>query len=170
MWSYRLSGSNRCRKAEREPQASSVQALPRRIREKVPSRFIVRRTDDRSGSSPPGNFAWYQSRHHVQDACNLCGVPRTFAELCVELKNWPHQPGDCREKRDAIVKMWISKMEHLTGLEQSMSQVDHDIVCELAQSAQVRIVEDPAELPGSLTFERWGRSRSPGPGIGNRHR
>jgi hypothetical protein len=71
----------------------------------------------------------------VQDACNLCGVARSFAEVCVELKNWPHQDGDFREKRDAIVKMWISKMEHLTGLDQSMSQVDNDIVYRLAHSA-----------------------------------
>jgi hypothetical protein len=71
----------------------------------------------------------------VQDACNLCGVALSFAELCVELKNWPHQTGDFREKRDAMVKMWISTLEHLTGLDQSMSQVDYDIVCNLAHSA-----------------------------------
>jgi hypothetical protein len=71
----------------------------------------------------------------VQDACNLCGVARSFAEVCVELKNWPHQDGDFREKRDAIVKMWISKLEHLTGLGQSISQVDYDIVCNLAHGA-----------------------------------
>jgi hypothetical protein len=72
----------------------------------------------------------------VQDACNLCGVARSFAELCVELKNWPHQDGDFREKRDAIVKMWVSKIEHLTALEQSMSQLDHDIVSNLARERQ----------------------------------
>ena len=33
IWSYRRSGSNRCRNAEREAQPSSVQALPRRTRE-----------------------------------------------------------------------------------------------------------------------------------------
>jgi hypothetical protein len=71
----------------------------------------------------------------VQGACNLCGVARSFAEVCVELKNWPHQDGDSREKRDAITKMWISTFEHLTGLDQSMSQVDYDIVCKLAHSA-----------------------------------
>jgi hypothetical protein len=71
----------------------------------------------------------------VQDACNLCGVARSFAEVCVELKNWPHQTGDFREKRDAITKMWISKLEHLTGLDQSMTQVDYDIVYNLAHSA-----------------------------------
>jgi hypothetical protein len=69
----------------------------------------------------------------VHDACNLCGVARSFAEVCVELKNWPHQTGDFREKRDAIVKMWISKIEHLTGLEQSMSQGNYDIVYHLAR-------------------------------------
>jgi hypothetical protein len=72
----------------------------------------------------------------VQDACNLCGVARSFSELCVELKNWPHQDGDFREKRDAIVKMWVSKIEHLTALEQSMSQLDHDIVSNLARERQ----------------------------------
>ena len=36
---------------------------------------------------------------------------------------------------DAIMKMWISKLEHLTGLDQSISQVDYDIVCRLARSA-----------------------------------
>jgi hypothetical protein len=49
------------------------------------------------------------------------GVARSFAEVCVELKNWPNQTGDFRAKREAIVKMWISKMEHLTGLDQSMA-------------------------------------------------
>ncbi len=71
----------------------------------------------------------------VQDVRNLCGVARSFAELCVELTNWPHQDGDFRKKRDAIVKMWTSNLEHLTGLDQSMSQVDYDIVRELAHSA-----------------------------------
>ena len=46
-------------KAEREAQASSVQALPRRDREKVPSRFAVAVgfRSCRSGSLPPGSFA-----------------------------------------------------------------------------------------------------------------
>jgi hypothetical protein len=67
----------------------------------------------------------------VQDASNLCGVARSFAEVCVELKNWPEQDGEFRDKRDAIVKMWISKLEHLTGLDQSMSQIDYDIATSL---------------------------------------
>jgi hypothetical protein len=76
-----------------------------------------------------------QDSLEVQDACNLCGVARSFAEVCVELKNWAHQDGDFREKRDAIVKMWISKLEHLAGLDQSISQINYDIVCNLAHSA-----------------------------------
>ena len=67
----------------------------------------------------------------VQDACNLCGVARSFAEVCVELKNWPQRDGDFREQRDAITKMWLSKPEHFTGLDQSTSQVDYDIVYNL---------------------------------------
>ena len=70
----------------------------------------------------------------IQDACDLCEVAESFAQLCVELRDWPHQTGDFRKNRDAIVKLWISKIEHLTGLDQSMSQVDYDIVCELARS------------------------------------
>ncbi len=71
----------------------------------------------------------------IQDECSLCDVAQSFAQLCVELKNWPHQTGDFRQKRDAIVKLWISKIEHLTGLDQSMTQADYDNVYELARSS-----------------------------------
>ena len=71
----------------------------------------------------------------IQDECSLCDVAQSFAQLCVELKNWPHQTGDFRQNRDAIVKLWISKIEHLTGLDQSMTQADYDNVYELARSS-----------------------------------
>jgi hypothetical protein len=78
MWSYRLSGSNRWRKAHREAQPGSPQALPRRERENVPSVFGVPFTDDRSGSWPPGNLAWYQSLHHSTTLPCVSCMPHGF--------------------------------------------------------------------------------------------
>jgi hypothetical protein len=98
--------------------------------------FSVDQFNQGEPESPPRTLQQLaQESLDVQDASNLCGVARSFAEVCAELKNWPDQTGDFREKRDAIVRMWISKLEHLTALDQSMSQVDYDIVCKLVPSA-----------------------------------
>ena len=58
MWSYRRSGSNRRRKADRQGQPSSVQRRPGATRESVPSRFLaaVAFAAYRSGSVAAGQL------------------------------------------------------------------------------------------------------------------
>jgi NAD(P)-dependent dehydrogenase (short-subunit alcohol dehydrogenase family) len=61
------------RQADRQGQPSSAHEPTRRTREPVPSRASCR-----SGSTPPGSRAWYQSRHHSKVLpCRSCR-PQAF--------------------------------------------------------------------------------------------
>src|SRR5262249_41573864 len=79
MWSARRSGSNRNRKADRQGQPSSAQHPPLRTLDKLPVRLRAADLSAayKSGSTPPGSFAWYQSRHHSKTLpCTSCNPHR----------------------------------------------------------------------------------------------
>src|SRR5262249_12516105 len=60
------------RKADRHGQPSSAQHPPRRTRDVALAAY-------RSGSTPPGSLAWYQSRHHSKVLPCMSYSPQALA-------------------------------------------------------------------------------------------
>ena len=71
----------------------------------------------------------------IQDACNSCGLAQRFAKVMIELGEYTS--GTDARNAHPIVKMWISKFEHLAGLDQSMSIEDFNKVYDLAHAINV---------------------------------
>lgn len=75
----------------------------------------------------------------IQNACNTCGLAQRFAEVMKRLLHHPEIKGTGAANSHPITKMWISKFEHLAGLEQSMSSEDYNIVADLAEGKETSI-------------------------------
>jgi hypothetical protein len=71
----------------------------------------------------------------IQDACNSCGLAQRFAKVMIELHQHPDYKGTDWLNKHPIVQMWISKFEHLAGLDQSSSLETYGIVADLADGA-----------------------------------
>ena len=88
----------RSRKAERQGQPSSAQQPPRRTREMSPCSLLVAVlfAACRSGSTPPGSLAWYQSRHHSKTlpcmSCRPHGVGGVAADRAARFSDGPSSP------------------------------------------------------------------------------
>jgi|SRR5690348_1439812 len=85
-----------------------------------------------------------QAALDVQDACNLSGVARSFAEVMQALSShaWEHKLGTAWKNEHPVARLFISKMADLCGLGEGALAHDryHDAYTECQQLAKAEPV------------------------------